>query len=114
MGKQCVGFVLSVYLRRGGRGTDTNCLTDLHSVFICPATELVEGAVFERKHALTLNKQFSQKKKEKKRSSYSPIHTFCLPAAVKAEAHTHWDVVGAVPLVTSDRTRVTSISTLAL
>lgn len=64
MGKQCVGFVLSVYLRRGGRGTDTNCLTDLHSVFICPATELVEGAAFERKHALTLNKQFSQKKEQ--------------------------------------------------
>lgn len=40
--------------------TDTNCLTDLHTVFMCPATVVVEGLVFERKHAHTFNKRVSK------------------------------------------------------
>lgn len=60
LGEQRVWFSLSAESKAWRERTDTNCLTDLHSVFMCPATVGVQGLAFERKHARMFNKPVSK------------------------------------------------------
>lgn len=93
---QTMCLILAVSLPQAWRErTDTNCLTDLHTVFMWPATVLLEGPVFERKNAHTFNKQDSKIYCGVDRAEED---TFCLLAAVKGKSHTHCDDADSVPI----------------